>query len=49
MPIGSSTAFVPAVGVDALAPATGKRYEVRDDLVVGLMLRVSHTGGKSGI
>lgn len=33
-------------GIDALPPATGKRYEVRDELVPGLHLRVSATGGK---
>lgn len=33
-------------GIDALPPATGKRYEVRDELVPGLHLRVSSTGGK---
>lgn len=32
--------------IDALQPAVGKRYEVRDELVVGLVLRVSPTGGK---
>lgn len=32
--------------IDALPPATGKRYEVRDELVPGLLIRVSSTGGK---
>jgi hypothetical protein len=32
--------------IDALPPATGKRYEVRDELVPGLQIRVSSTGGK---
>lgn len=32
--------------IDALPPATAKRYEVRDELVPGLMIRVSSTGGK---
>lgn len=32
--------------IDALPPATGKRYEVRDALLPGLHLRVSATGGK---
>ncbi|MBO6676588.1 MAG: tyrosine-type recombinase/integrase [Rhizobiales bacterium] len=32
--------------INALPPATGKRYEVRDALLPGLHLRVSATGGK---
>jgi integrase len=32
--------------IDALPPAEGKRYEVRDRLLPGLHLRVSATGGK---
>lgn len=32
--------------IDALPPAKGKRYEVRDTLVTGLHIRVSATGGK---
>ena len=32
--------------IDALPPATGKRYEVRDVLVPGLHIRVSATGRK---
>lgn len=32
--------------IDALKPAIGKRYEVRDTLVTGLIVRVSSTGGK---
>ncbi|MBW3096239.1 tyrosine-type recombinase/integrase [Pseudohoeflea coraliihabitans] len=32
--------------IDALPPATGKRYEVYDQLLPGLHLRVSATGGK---
>ncbi len=32
--------------IDALPPATGKRYEVHDTLLPGLHLRVSATGGK---
>lgn len=32
--------------IDSLPAATAKRYEVRDDLVVGLMIRVSVTGAK---
>lgn len=32
--------------IDALPPATQKRYEVRDTLLPGLHLRVSATGGK---
>lgn len=32
--------------LDGLKPAEGKRYEVRDTLIVGLLLRVSKTGGK---
>ncbi len=32
--------------IDALPPATGKRYEVHDILLPGLHLRVSATGGK---
>jgi hypothetical protein len=32
--------------IDALPPATGKRYEVHDALLPGLHLRVSATGGK---
>ncbi len=32
--------------IDALPPATGKRYEVHDQLLPGLHLRVSATGGK---
>jgi hypothetical protein len=32
--------------IEHLPPANGKRYEVRDTLVVGLLLRVSRTGGK---
>ena len=33
--------------IDSLPPATGKRYEVRDELVPGLLLRLSPTGGKA--
>ncbi len=32
--------------IDALPPATGKRYEVHDALLPGLHVRVSATGGK---
>ena len=32
--------------IDALPPATGKRYEVRDALLPSLHLRVSATSGK---
>lgn len=32
--------------LDALPPATGKRYEVHDTLLPGLHLRISATGGK---
>ena len=32
--------------LDSLKPAAGKRYEVRDSLIIGLLLRVSKTGGK---
>ena len=32
--------------IDALPPASGKRYEVRDTLLPGLLIRVSATGGK---
>lgn len=32
--------------IDALLPAKGKRYEVRDTLVPGLHIRVSATGAK---
>lgn len=32
--------------IEAMPPAAGRRYEVRDEIVVGLCLRVSHTGGK---
>jgi hypothetical protein len=32
--------------IDALPPATVKRYEVHDTLLPGLHLRVSATGGK---
>jgi integrase len=32
--------------IDSLPPATGKRYEVRDELLIGLLVRVSSTGGK---
>ena len=32
--------------IDALPPATGKRYEVHDALLPGLHLRVSATSGK---
>ncbi|MDI4655364.1 tyrosine-type recombinase/integrase [Xanthobacter autotrophicus] len=32
--------------LDSLQAATTKRYEVRDDVVVGLMIRVSATGAK---
>ncbi|MFG1325166.1 tyrosine-type recombinase/integrase [Xanthobacter variabilis] len=32
--------------IDSLPAATTKRYEVRDDFVVGLMIRVSVTGAK---
>jgi len=32
--------------IDSLPPATGKRYEVRDELLTGLLVRVSSTGGK---
>ncbi|MFB2554015.1 tyrosine-type recombinase/integrase [Ensifer soli] len=32
--------------LDSLLPATGKRYEVRDELVTGLHIRVSNAGGK---
>ena len=32
--------------LDSLKPATGKRYEVRDSLIIGLLLRVSKTGSK---
>jgi hypothetical protein len=32
--------------IDSLPTATGKRYEVRDELLTGLLVRVSSTGGK---
>jgi integrase len=32
--------------IDSLPPPTGKRYEVRDELLTGLLVRVSATGGK---
>jgi integrase len=32
--------------IDSLPPASGKRYEVRDELLTGLLVRVSSTGGK---
>jgi integrase len=32
--------------IDSLPPATGKRYEVRDDHVTGLLVRVSASGRK---
>src|SRR5258705_7790951 len=32
--------------IEHLPPADSKRYEVRDTLVVGLLVRVSATGGK---
>lgn len=32
--------------LDNLPSANGKRYEVRDELVTGLLIRVSRTGGK---
>ncbi|MFT6659563.1 tyrosine-type recombinase/integrase [Maritalea sp.] len=32
--------------IDALAPAVGKRYEVRDELLTGFMVRVSSVGKK---
>ncbi len=32
--------------IEHLPPATGKRYEVRDTIVVGLVLRVAATGSK---
>ena len=32
--------------LDSLKPSEGKRYEVRDTLITGLLLRVSKTGGK---
>jgi Arm DNA-binding domain len=32
--------------IDSLPPATGKRYEVRDELLTALLVRVSSTGGK---
>lgn len=32
--------------IDALPPAKGKRYEVRDAALPGLHIRVSATGGK---
>jgi integrase len=32
--------------LDNLPPAEGKRYEIRDELVTGLLIRVSITGGK---
>lgn len=32
--------------LDSLKPSAGKRYEVRDSLIIGLLLRVSKTGGK---
>ena len=32
--------------IDALKPATSKRYEVRNTLVTGLMVRVSNVGNK---
>lgn len=35
-----------AKSIDALPPATGKRYEVHDTLLPGLQIRVSATGNK---
>jgi integrase len=32
--------------LDSLPPAQGKRYEVRDELLLGLHIRVSNSGGK---
>ncbi|WP_176082877.1 Arm DNA-binding domain-containing protein [Martelella sp. HB161492] len=32
--------------IENLPPASGKRYEVRDELLTGLLLRVSATGAK---
>ena len=32
--------------IEHLPPASGKRYEVRDELLTGLLLRVSATGAK---
>lgn len=32
--------------LDSLSPAEDKRYEIRDELVRGLLIRVSRTGGK---
>ncbi|MGB3878237.1 MAG: tyrosine-type recombinase/integrase [Shinella zoogloeoides] len=32
--------------LDSLPPAQGKRYEVRDELLTGLHIRVSNSGGK---
>src|SRR4051794_34386121 len=32
--------------LDGLKPASGKRYEVRDTLLIGLLIRVSSRGGK---
>jgi hypothetical protein len=32
--------------IDSMPPATGKRYEVRDELVTGLLVRVSASGRK---
>jgi hypothetical protein len=32
--------------IDSLPPPIGKRYEVRDELLTGLLVRVSATGGK---
>jgi len=32
--------------IDSLPPATAKRYEIRDEIVTGLLIRVSSTGSK---
>lgn len=32
--------------IDTLKPPAAKRYEVRDELVTGFMIRVSHVGNK---
>ena len=32
--------------IDSLPPATVKRYEIRDEVVTGLLVRVSYTGAK---